>query len=80
MDYKKVIEDFNNGTIDRKKWKLTVDDDEPGGAWWSYIAGDIDVGQKCELQREMNHKYGHSEGCGDVVDILNAVGVNADWC
>lgn len=31
MDYKKVIEDFASGKIDREKWVVVMDND--GGYW-----------------------------------------------
>jgi hypothetical protein len=78
MDYKRVIEDFNNGTIDPKKFQVIMDND---GGYWLCIDDSIDSeDQRDELSEEMEKKYGTPGGYGDIVDVLNAAGVNADWC
>jgi len=87
MNYKKVIEDYENGTINREDWELTFDND---GGYWSYFG---DLGFECgkceecvecaevELKlRKMNETYGTPNGYSDVVDIAFAAGINADWC
>lgn len=78
MNYKQVIKDFNNGTIDKNKWQLVMDNDD---GYWSYIGDDIE----CEIEQQdlvemMEEKYGRPNGERDIVKILNAAGVNADWC
>ena len=78
MNYKQVIKDFNNGTIDKTKWQLVMDNDD---GYWSYIGNDIE----CEVEHQdlvemMEEKYGRPNGERDIVKILNAAGVNADWC
>ena len=75
MDYKKVIEDFNNGVIDKSKWVLVMDND---GGFWSYLGKDYDNEDK--LVASMNKKYGHPNGYQDIVDVLNAAGVPTEWC
>ena len=75
MDYKKVIEDFNNGTIDKSKWGLVMDND---GGYWSYLGEDYD--NEDELMASMNKKYGRPNGYQDIVIILNAAGVPTEWC
>ena len=77
MNYKQVIEDFNNGTIDKNKWQLVMDNDD---GYWSYIGDDVDEIGYHEVTKEMEAKYGRPNGERDIVDILNATGVNADWC
>jgi hypothetical protein len=78
MDYKRVIADFNNGAIDPKKFQVIMDND---GGYWLCIDESIDnEDRRDELSEEMEKKYGKPNGYGDIVDVLNAAGVNADWC
>lgn len=75
MNYDRVIEDFNNGTLDPKKVQLVIDND--GGYWKALGVSDDDAE---DLEDILEDKYGLPGGYGDVVDILQAAGVNADWC
>ena len=84
MDYKKVIEDYRNGVIDKEEWQVTMDND---GGYWEYIGGKFDdLPEEAEaiardaVCGEMDKKYGLPDGYGDVVDILVAAGVTSDWC
>lgn len=76
MDYEKVIEDFNNGTINRAEWSLIIDND---CGYWRYIGDNLTDDEQDELEYEMASKYGTPRGYSDVVAILNASGVNAEW-
>ena len=64
MDYKKVIEDFQNGTIDRTKWVVVMDND---GGYWAPLDDDI---LESEVE-EMESKYGSPDGYGDIVDYIS---------
>jgi len=79
MNWELVIRDFNNGTLDPEMWKLCIDND---GGYWEYIGPGADVmsleGQE-KMNAEMEELYGQPGGYQDVVDILRAAGVNADW-
>ena len=77
MNYKKVIEDFNSGEIDKDRFQLVMDND---GGYWSYIHPGIDDYNATDLEEMMEEKYGSPEGYRDIVDVLNAAGVNCDWC
>lgn len=78
MDYKKVIDDFNNGTIDSDKYQLIMDNDS---GYWLCIDESIDCEDKRdEMGDKMEKKYGKPDGYNDIVDVLNAAGVNSDWC
>lgn len=77
MKYKEVIEDFNNGTIDRDKFILVMDND---GGYWQCIDESISEAEQEKLESDMEEKYGSPDGYQDIVDVLNAAGVNADWC
>lgn len=75
MDYKKVIEDFNNGTLDKNKIQLVIDND---GGYWEGLTDDDDLNEEISLAAEI--KYGDPGGYNDIVDVLKAAGVNCDWC
>ena len=77
MNYKKVIEDFNNGTIDPKKWQVVMDNDD---GYWSYLGVHLDDDSVEKLQEKMSDTYGDPKGYNDIVDVLEGAGVNADWC
>lgn len=75
MDYKKVIEDFNNGVIDKKVVTLVMDNDD---GYWSVNTGDED--QDEIVKEQLKEKYGRPRGYRDIVNVLNAAGVNTEWC
>jgi hypothetical protein len=77
MNYRQVIKGFNNGTIDKNKWQIVMENDD---GYWVYIGDDVDEIDYHEFTEEIEAKYGRPNGERDIVDILNAAGVNADWC
>mgnify|MGYP003650349449 CR=1 FL=1 len=77
MNYKKVIEDYNNGTIDPTMFQLTMDND---CGYWMCISNTISDDDADELQIEMTKKYGEPDGYRDIVKILQSAGVTCDWC
>lgn len=77
MDYKRVIEDFNNGTIDTEKWQVVLDNDS---GYWNCLDESLDDNQRCTARKKMEENYGRPSGYEDIVDILNAAGVTSDWC
>lgn len=76
MRYKQVIQDYQNGTIDRRKWQVCFDND---GGYWSYIGDPIPEAEEERLRKEMEEKYGDTGGYQDLVDLANAAGINAEW-
>lgn len=78
MNYKQAIEDFNNGTIDPDKYQLIIDND--GGYWLCIDPAIDDEDERDDLSQKMKEKYGSPDGYRDIVDVLNAAGVNANWC
>lgn len=76
MDYKRVIEDFNNGTIDPAKFQLVMDND---GGYWLCVDSSIDDEDRLDELAKMEKKYGCPGGYRDIVDVLKGAGVNADW-
>jgi len=77
MDYKRVIEDFNNGTIDPKKYQVIMDNN--GGYWLCMDESIADEDKRQELADKMEERYGSPDGYSDIVNVLNGAGVNADW-
>jgi hypothetical protein len=75
MKYQQVIEDFNNGTLDKNEVQLIMDND---GGYWQGLTDNDDLNDK--LAEDAEKKYGSPEGYKDIVDVLNAAGVNCDWC
>ena len=75
MDYKKVIEDFNNGTLNPKEVQLVMDND---CGYWSCLLDDEDKHE--EICETLEKKYGEPQGYRDIVDVLIGAGVNAGWC
>jgi len=77
MRYKKVIEDYASGAIDRNDWVLIIDND---GGYWEYSGISQDENHIEAMRDEMVGKYGAPNGYEDIVDILQAAGVESDWC
>jgi hypothetical protein len=77
MNYKKVIEDFNNGTIDPEKFRLVMDNDS---GYWLCTDYSFDDWYRDDLEQEMQKKYGKPGGERDIVDVLNAAGVPCERC
>ena len=75
MKWKEVIKDFRSGKLDPQKVMVAIDND--GGYWQSF---DECEAKAEEIQLELEAKYGSPEGYNDVVDILEAAGVRAEWC
>lgn len=77
MDYEAVIRDYNNGTLDHEKVILVMDND---GGYWRYVDDDATEEEIEEYESALDETYGRPEGYDDIVDVLNAAGVNAEWC
>ena len=75
MNYKKVIEDFNNGTLNKNEVQLVMDND--GGYWLCLLQ---DESKHDAITETLELKYGSPNGYRDIVDVLIASGVNCDWC
>lgn len=75
MNYKRVIEDFNSGTLNKDIITLVMDND---GGYWSVSTGSEEVDEITEERLE--EAYGTPDGYKDIVDVLNAAGVNTEWC
>lgn len=76
MDYKKLFEDKKNGKVDEH---MTIVMDSDGG-YWKCDNFDLTEEQRDEKEELYKERYGTPGGYGDVVEILNAAGMNAEWC
>ena len=75
MNYKEVIEGFNNGTLNKDIITLVMDND---GGYWSVNTGSEEVDEI--IEERLEEAYGTPDGYKDIVDVLNAAGVNTEWC
>lgn len=75
MNYKEVIEDFNSGTLNKDIITLVMDND---GGYWSVNTGSEEVDEI--IEERLEGAYGTPDGYKDIVDVLNAAGVNTEWC
>ena len=88
MDYKAVIADFANGTLDSQSWIVIFDND---GGYWDYCGpvpdfSDVDDPLAAEerwLDTERGRKemkYGSPGGYQDIVELANDAGIPSEWC
>ena len=70
MDYEQLIKDFRAGKL--KGWTLVMDND---GGYLCHEDDDIDD----EQSEAMTEKYGQPDGYRDIVEVLKAAGVSAEW-
>jgi hypothetical protein len=77
MDYKKLYEDSKNGKVS-PDMTLVMDND---GGYWQYTGTkDISEEEKEKLCEEYEKRYGLPDGYYDIVNILVASGIKAEWC
>ena len=62
MNYKKVIADYNNGTINYDNYILVIDND---GGYWVCIDPNISEEEQDKCSQKMAKKYGNPQGYGD---------------
>lgn len=75
MNYKKLFEDLRANRFPHHQYVLVMDND---GGYWNYIGEDSEL--ICDKMREKMEKlYGQPNGYSDVVDILNAAGIQSEW-
>lgn len=77
MNYEQLIKDFNNGTIDKSKVTLVMDND---CSYFTVEDEDMTPEQNDEYCEKLKEIYGRSEGYSDIVNVLKAAGVNCEWC
>jgi len=77
MDYAQLISDFNDGTLDKDTIQLVMDND---GSYFAVLDADMSDEEKDPITDALDKKYGSSNGYEDIVSVLQAAGVNCDWC
>ena len=75
MDYLKLFQDVRSGEFDNSKLQLIMDND---CGYWQGLTEDDDANER--LENEAKQKYGEPYGYRDIVAVINAAGVNCDWC
>lgn len=76
MNYRKLFKDKAEGKIDNDML-LVMDND---GGYWQCTNEEYSEELKLIKQDTYEERYGTPEGYRDIVDVLNAAGINADWC
>ena len=76
MDYKKLIKDTNDGLINWKEFRLIIDNDS---GYWCCLNPFLDESSKESKEDKMSEIYGTPDGYDDFLDILEIIGINADW-
>lgn len=76
MNYKKLIKDINDGTIDPKSVTLVVDND------FIWLRDNLHEDWELTEEREkvLEDTYGNGNGYQDLVEVMIASGLNAEWC
>ncbi|HUV64119.1 MAG TPA: hypothetical protein VMW24_09480 [Sedimentisphaerales bacterium] len=78
--YKRVIEAFASGEIDKAEWVLVFGNDSGN---WSYRGPDYTEERDDEFFEKgeaMGEKYGTPDGYVDLVELAKAAGIPAEWC
>ena len=76
MDYKKLFKDKANGNV-CNHMTIVMDNDD---GYWKCEDFSLSEEEREKKEEEYEQKYGCPDGYGDVVNILCAVGMNAEWC
>ena len=76
MNYEKLFKDKNDGTLDNR---IIIIIDNDGGS--IRIEDESITDNECEeLADKYESIYGKPDGYRDIVKILNAAGIYAEWC
>lgn len=68
-----LINAFRSGELDPKKYTVVMDND---CSWLRYVGDDMDE----EEADDHAHSLFAGGGYRDIVDVLQAVGISAEWC
>jgi len=79
MDYKKLIDDFNSGVLDKKKVVMVFDNDCGNLAYRGMDIGE-DSDEDNQLRAKWKKTYGECGGYSDLVELALAAGIPAEWC
>jgi hypothetical protein len=77
MNYAQLISDFNDGTLDKDTIQLVMDND---CSYFTVLDSDMSDEEKDKVTDALEKKYGSSNGYEDIVAVLQAAGVNCEWC
>ena len=72
-NWKELFDAFNSGELDKSKYTVVMDND---GCRLRYIGDDMDEDEAYEHAIDMFDGNGYS----DIVDVLQAAGIPAEWC
>jgi len=75
MNYKKLLEDARTGKL-HPQAQLAMDND---GGYWD-LDGDFSDEDFQRITAELEVEYGLPDGYKDIVDVLQAAGIDCDWC
>jgi hypothetical protein len=78
MNYKQLISDFADGTLDPKRVSLQMDNDSCGLT----VYDDHMEDEQIDKEQESLEKIYGGDGGGecDIMEILEAAGIPAHWC
>jgi hypothetical protein len=80
MDYKRLIEDFKSGKLDKNKYYLQLDNDIIILCVNYYDEDDNEIEVDEEEYERLCEFYGRGNGYNDIGCILDAVGIPCEWC
>lgn len=76
MDYVKLFKDKKEGKLNDDM--VIIMDNDCG--YWSCNDFYLSESKRNDLISEYEDKYGLPEGYEDIVEVLNAAGIEAEWC
>lgn len=76
MNYELLFSDKKEGKISQDM-TLMMDNDD---GYWHCDNENMDEEKAEEICEKYTNKYGTPNGYNDIVAILNAAGIKADWC
>lgn len=82
-DWQELIAAFKSGELDG--WMISMDNDCAGLQWVGESPNEPEFSrEECEAfqdrKREESQKLWRGGGYADIVDLLQACGIPADWC
>jgi len=76
MNYKKLFDDKKAGKVD-DDMILIMDND---GGYWCCNNNSISEEMREAKVDQYKKKYGEPGGYTDIVDVINAAGIECEWC
>lgn len=78
--YKALANAFESGELNRKEWKLIMDNDSCYLNWRGPVPKDVDEDEFYENKYEEGCKIFHGDGDCDIMEIVEALGIPAERC